>query len=445
MTVIASFSPTAVCIGDSMKKFRVYSLSFIIALTSILAPGRAYALAFGNVQSLGTIAGLSGTGIVTRGASLVLGPWGALAGLAVGSYLSGFYLTGSNGDTVNVLPAGVATTVMTSNASNVAGVDPVTLYGHADLGWFSSLSAACTAGCTFQHLWASPTSQCTGYTSGNCYGTLANGQTNAQYWAAEQKQGCIDPLMSVYPDGKCHFTATSGSQPGQLPQTEGYKYPVMVGAQPLLQDMPTAAAKPLTQDKPIRVSTNPQQTVEIRPMSDGGIQTTRRTFDPATQTTTIETVRTDSTGKVISNATSEAGGDVTGSSSSGFSIDLPTDYNREPTQQQAVQKLDDIKTGAGAMDEPNYDVDGKTTAKTKVITDKLDALPSQYAGDKGNWFSWVWTPPVGQCQPWTSVVHGRTVSWNVCPYVDKIRDVIGYLLAVSTAVVVYGQLFRRED
>lgn len=445
MTATALFSPITVYIGDSMKKFRVYFLSFVIAFTSIVTPGRAFALGFGNVQSLGVVAGLSGSGIITRGASLLLGPWGTLAGLAVGTYISGLYLTGSNGDTVNVLPKSVSDTVTLGVASTTSTVGLVYV---VDGTTGSTPEAACSA--SVGH-WASGSIVlCPGassYVTGSgsaCNQQMANAgsSTCGGVWTVAITQTCPQNYSLI--NGVCSWVS-SASQPGQLPQTEGYKSPVLIGGEPLLQDLPTAAAKPLVSGAPIRVSTNPQQTVEIRPLADGGIQTTRRTFDPATQTTTVETVRTDSTGKVVSNATSEAGGDVTGSSSSSFSIDLPTDYNREPTQQQAVQKLDDIKTGTGAMDEPDYDVAGKTTSKTKDITDKLDALPNQYAGDKGNWFSWVWTPPVGQCQPWTSVVHGRTVSWNVCPYVDKIRDVIGYLLAVSTAVVVYGQLFRRED
>jgi len=128
-------------------------------------------------------------------------------------------------------------------------------------------------------------------------------------------------------------------------------------------------------------------------------------------------------------------------------IEFPTDYNKEATQQAVKSKLDEIQAGTGAETHPNFsqELEQKKMDMNQPIKDKLDAVPGEYAADKGNWFSWVWTPPVGSCSPWTSTIHGQDVLWDICPYVAKVRDVIGFLLAIFGGWVVYNQMFKREE
>lgn len=195
---------------------------------------------------------------------------------------------------------------------------------------------------------------------------------------------------------------------------------------------------------------NPTLT-QITPQPGGGY-----TIDQRVQTTnnnqtmtTINNITINNNGNVVNISSTTVPGSIEQASPAAVpvaqKIEFPNDYNREATQQQVLQKLDDIKTGAGAADAPNYDVAAKAQAMNDAVKEKIDAIPGEYAADKGSWFSWVWTPPIGQCEPWNSTIHGQSVSWNICPYVDKVRDVIGYLLAVASAFAVYSQLFRRED
>lgn len=199
---------------------------------------------------------------------------------------------------------------------------------------------------------------------------------------------------------------------------------------------------------------NPQS-ISMSPQSGGGYRVDQRvqTTNNNQTTTTINNITINNAGNVVNvTSTTVPGGLETASptavpvgSQTPTTINFPTDYNREATQQQAVQKLEDLKQGTGAADAPDYQVDQKKTDMNQELKTKIDEIPGQYTGDKGNWFSWVWTPPVGACSPWVSTIHGQTVTWNVCPYIEKIRDVIGYMLAVGSALMVYSQLFRRED
>jgi len=87
------------------------------------------------------------------------------------------------------------------------------------------------------------------------------------------------------------------------------------------------------------------------------------------------------------------------------------------------------------------------TASNQTSTGVQGGLDDAVAGyaDKSGWFSWLWTPPVGECHPYAGTVHGYAVSWDLCPTVNNIRDVLGWLFAMFGAMTVYGQLFRRGE
>lgn len=195
---------------------------------------------------------------------------------------------------------------------------------------------------------------------------------------------------------------------------------------------------------------NPTST-SIEPQSGGGYKIDQRvqTTNNNQTTTTINNITINNAGSVTSISSTTVPGPIDAASPTATpaaqKIEFPTDYNRENTQLAVKSKLDEIQAGTGAANAPDYQVDQKKADMNQEVIDKADAIPGQYASDKGNWFSWVWTPPVGQCTPWVNSIHGQTVTWDVCPYVAKIRDVIGYLLAIATTWAVYLQIFRRED
>ena len=184
---------------------------------------------------------------------------------------------------------------------------------------------------------------------------------------------------------------------------------------------------------------NPVATTIIPNLSGGYTfnQQVQTTNNNQTSTTT-NTYTTNAQGAVTNVSSVTNNGPITNVSNN-YTVDIPNDYNKEATQLK-------IYTGEGAPDAPNHaqTVTQKVTDMNKSITDLLDPIADQYTSDKGKWFSWVWTPPVGQCEPIIGTVHGKNVNWDLCPYVAKVRDVIGWIFAIFGAWVIYNEMFRRE-
>lgn len=155
--------------------------------------------------------------------------------------------------------------------------------------------------------------------------------------------------------------------------------------------------------------------------------------------TTTNTYTVNSGGTVTNVSTTTNNGPITNVSTTP-AVQFPTDYNREATQAK-------ILSGEGAPDAPKWDtsVTEKTENLTKGVTDLFEPITSQFTDDKMKWFSWVWTPPVGECSPITGTIHGKSVSWNICSYVDMVRNAVGWLFSIFGAWVIYNELFRRED
>jgi hypothetical protein len=125
------------------------------------------------------------------------------------------------------------------------------------------------------------------------------------------------------------------------------------------------------------------------------------------------------------------------------SADFPTDYNRESTQQKIETDLN-TDQAAPLPDQGQLGKDAVTKSATDLQTSR-DGVTGGVDASKSNWFSWVWTPPVGTCSPFAGTVHGFAVSWDLCATIGNIRDVIGWLLALFGAIEIYGQLFKRAD
>ena len=127
-------------------------------------------------------------------------------------------------------------------------------------------------------------------------------------------------------------------------------------------------------------------------------------------------------------------------------IKFPDDYNREVTQKAMLAELDGSKLPPTPQDQEARTKE-KTDSADKSLADKFKELPSQFVPDKENWFSWVWTPPVAQCSAsmFQGTVHGNTINWDICPWVENIRSAIGFLFALFGAMNIYSNLFRKGD
>lgn len=184
---------------------------------------------------------------------------------------------------------------------------------------------------------------------------------------------------------------------------------------------------------------------QVMPNAQGGLTYTQQvqTTNGTQTTTTTNTYTLNAAGQVTNVSTVTNNGPITNISNSyasSTSVDIPNDYNKEATQQK-------ILTGEGAADAPDWNtsVNEKVENLGKGITDLLDPITGQFQEDKGKWFSWVWTPPVGNCSPFTGNVHNKSVTWDICPYVEMVRNAIGWVFSIVGAWVIYNNLFRRED
>lgn len=193
-------------------------------------------------------------------------------------------------------------------------------------------------------------------------------------------------------------------------------------------------------------------TQSFTPNSDGGYTFTQSIqHSPAGSGNTYTTTNNytvNKQGNVTNLSTVTHNGPITNVNSGSGPVQLlPTDYNREATQAAIKESINKLATGEGAQDAPDFkkDVEDKKTAMDKGITDFTDAIPGQFAESKGNWFSWVWSPPVGQCSPYEGNIHGKSVTWNICPHIATARDVIGWLFALYGAWTVYNQMFRKDE
>lgn len=187
---------------------------------------------------------------------------------------------------------------------------------------------------------------------------------------------------------------------------------------------------------------------QLTPLSTGGVQLGQmlQTTQNGQTVTTINNVITGPDGVVIKAEQRTVQGDIPTIANSQnptgepTAIQFPDDYNREITQQK-------ILTGEGAPDPSDWSASVAQQKQTleDAIKNKIEDIPNQYGQDKSSWFSWVWTPPVGECSAISGSVHGKSVTWNICPYVEKVRDVIGWLFAIFGTWMVYNEMFRRED
>lgn len=211
----------------------------------------------------------------------------------------------------------------------------------------------------------------------------------------------------------------------------------------------TTPSNPIVQTGPNELGQPAQTTITSTP--DGGmkVENWAQTFNTTTNNNqvTYNSVTINSNGVVTNNNTATYSGTlsqaVNGSAPLSNSLNLPTDYNREATQ---AKIYDELK--GGTLTAPTA-TDVWDPAKSKKLDDDLkgqfDAIPNAYQQDKNNWFSWVWTPPVGVCSPFTGEVSHIPVSWDFCPTINNIRDTIGWLFALFGAWDVYNVMFRRPD
>lgn len=212
------------------------------------------------------------------------------------------------------------------------------------------------------------------------------------------------------------------------------------GWQQINPEVTPGAAHPASPMK-IEISPGVDADLEITPTPGGGFKLETRAPDPkptGEAQTTIQNITINNAGNVVSSSITTVGGTVV--SGGGQPIVFPDDYNREVTQKEIKDEL----KGAGAPPLPPQGpvVDAAKADSDAQIGQISQGIKDGYA-DKSSWFSWVWTPPIGTCAPFAGTVHGYTISWDLCPTIADINDVLGWLFAIFGAWSVYREMFGR--
>ncbi|MFJ2989654.1 hypothetical protein ACIPF8_17450 [Collimonas sp. NPDC087041] len=208
--------------------------------------------------------------------------------------------------------------------------------------------------------------------------------------------------------------------------------PVTVTAPPVTSPVSEPSIQTIQNPDGTTSTQRTTQQVTVTPTTTGTTVGDSQTTFPS-KTTTVTTTTNNTTNVTTTN---------TSTTVNPLPTQFPDDYNREVTQKQ-IEK--DLNTDAAPVLPDQQKV--ITDAGTQADSDRQKIYDGITSGqqDKSSWFSWVWSPPVGVCTAFTGVVAGFTITWDFCQYIYILRDVLGWLLALFSAYLVYGQLFRRED
>lgn len=179
------------------------------------------------------------------------------------------------------------------------------------------------------------------------------------------------------------------------------------------------------------------------PDSNGNTETTIINFAPPSGTMGMP-----ATGQ--SNTTTSGSGDLNNPNNTVPKLEMPTDYNREATQQAVNTKLDQINdslnpTAAGpdtSLTTQTNDYNAKATAHKGLF----DGIGSKGQSNEGGIFGWSWFPtiPTATCAPLNFGTSQYMTTLNLCPTLDLVRDLAGYALYLSTAWALLGILTGKQ-
>jgi hypothetical protein len=219
---------------------------------------------------------------------------------------------------------------------------------------------------------------------------------------------------------------------------------------------PVVASTPVTVTAPPVTSPESVISVGTKPLPDGSTDTTttkqRTTVTPQVSGSTVgdvqikypsQTTVTQTTVNNVTNNTTTNTSVVNNPTPQEKAGDFPDDYAREETLQKVADALDT----SAAPDMPDQKVvvdDAIQKGKDDIGTLHTETQAAQDA-DKGVWCSWVFDLPTATCSPFSGNVGGFEINWDLCPAIENIRSVLGWLMTIFSALSVYGNLFRRGE
>ncbi len=141
----------------------------------------------------------------------------------------------------------------------------------------------------------------------------------------------------------------------------------------------------------------------------------------------------------------------------GTGTEFPTDYNREATQQEIKQKLEDINgslKGDGSSFEQPYDTKPDEEKRNGLVDQLTNWLTGYSSNDPSNsdkssfsaaWADFISPPQNAGCTPAQGTIHGRTAIFDYCELASKMRDIFGYILWVCFAWYLFDIATRSKE
>jgi hypothetical protein len=196
-----------------------------------------------------------------------------------------------------------------------------------------------------------------------------------------------------------------------------------------------------------QVKVNREPSLTIKANTDGSTTISTTTINNTNNTTTISTANYGTDGIQTGRKTETFNG--VGAMQNSVSNNQPFDVsslNKEATQAAIKTTLDNIKDKLEAPTDTNLQTQ-KDAFNTAADAHKAKI---QEIGDNGldaHGVSWSWFPeiPSATCAPITYGVSDHIFTWDICPTVDKVRDLAGFAFYVITAFGLYSILTGRKE
>lgn len=217
------------------------------------------------------------------------------------------------------------------------------------------------------------------------------------------------------------------------------------GSEPVSVSAPQATSQPQTTTEQIdngdgttSTKTTTKQATVTPTVTGTTINDTKITYPTTiTTTTTITNNTTNVSTTNVTKTTENANPDQSPTQ------DLPTDYARQNTLQEIQRELS--SDGTPVMADQAAAVSSATASANSSLQTMRDNAQNGQDSDKGLFYRFLWTPPVGTCAPYTVTFRSWSGTIDFCDKVALIRDVLGWLMALGTAVRVYQLMFKQGD
>lgn len=200
-------------------------------------------------------------------------------------------------------------------------------------------------------------------------------------------------------------------------------------------------------------ATNTGTKLQVTKNSDGttSIKETKNNGN-GTSTTTQADIGADGIIKGTKTQTQEGTGSLQPPvSNGGNGGEFNTDgLNQESTQSAVRQELEKINENLICDDcqlpteLSQEDIDA-VQAQTQELADELGKATDDYSLFKDfGWTTWVPEFPTATCSPITGTIANKDVSWDFCPHVAKLNELIGWLMNIFGAWTITGMFFKRD-